>query len=195
MKTLRLIALLLLVMTVVTSVSAQKDDKDKKPDLLTFTAGWSNSSFTGADADNLKNRNGFFAGVRKDFKIIPLLRLNTGILFTQQGTSYDSDQIDDAKLGYIDLPVGLKFMLGPVYATGGLSANFKITEDFGSLPKEFEPDIRAFDLDYSVGLGVKFLLFSLDLRWNNSFGDITKGDEELKNSYFLIGLGVSIPRN
>jgi len=173
---------------------AQKD-KDEKPALITFTAGWSNSTFTGDNTNMLENRNGFFAGVRKDFKLIPFLKLNTGVLFTQQGAGFKNEDIADYELSYIDVPVGLKFKLGPIFATGGLSANFKIGEDIGDVPENQDPDIKAFDMVYSVGLGVKILMISLDLRWNNSFIDITRADGEAKNSYFLVGLGFSIQRN
>ena len=193
MKTLIISLITTLLLGIATSLSAQKDDK--KPALITFTAGWCNSTFTGDNTNSLENRNGFFGGIRKDFKLIPLLRLNTGVLFTQQGAGFKDGEIADYELSYIDVPVGLKFKLGPAFITGGLSANFKINEDLGDIPENADPEIKPFDLVYSVGLGVKILMVSLDLRWNNSFIDITKAEGEAKNSYFLIGLGFSIQRD
>jgi len=193
MNTLRLISVVLLASTLTTSLIAQ-DDKDKKPALITFTAGWSNADLT-QDDSSTDTRNGFFAGVRKDIKIIPMLHLNTGLLYVQKGASIDfgGSGKEDFKLDYLDIPVGLKLKVGPVFATGGVSANFRLSSQFAG---EKVDDINGFELASSLGVGVKLLIFSLDLRWNNSFGDIVKDNEgsDIRNSYFLIGLGVSIHR-
>lgn len=172
-----------------------QDDKDKRPALITFTAGWSNADLS-QDDTSTDTRNGFFAGVRKDFKIIPMLHLNTGLLYVQKGASIDFGGMgkEDFKLDYLDIPVGLKFKIGPFFATGGVSANLKLSSQFAG---EKVDDIQPFELASSVGVGAKFLMFSVDLRWNNSFGDIVKDNEgaDIRNSYFLIGLGFSIHRN
>jgi hypothetical protein len=172
-----------------------QDDKDERPALITFTAGWSNADLT-QDDSSTDTRNGFFAGVRKDFKIIPMLHLNTGLLYVQKGASIDFGGMgkEDFKLDYLDIPVGLKFKIGPFFATGGVSANLKLSSQFAG---EKVDDIQPFELASSVGVGAKFLMFSVDLRWNNSFGDIVKDNEgaDIRNSYFLIGLGFSIHRN
>jgi hypothetical protein len=176
------------------SIQAQDDGKVGP---TTFTAGWSTATFAGDDDADLAYKSGFFAGVRKEVKIIPMLYFNTGLLYTQQGTAVD-DGVDDIKLDYLDIPIGLKFKLGPVFATGGVTVNLKISQDFGDIPFAKEPDIKSFDIGYSLGLGTKFLAFSLDLRWNNSFGDIaedTNTDGSFGNSYFLVGLGFSPHKN
>lgn len=194
MKTLSLLCAIVIASVLTTSVTAQKD-KDKKPALITFTAGWSNADLT-QDDSSTDTRNGFFAGVRKDFKIIPMLHLNTGLLYVQKGASIDFGGFgkEDFKLDYLDIPVGLKLKIGPVFATGGVSANVKLSSQFDG---EKVDDIKAFDLTSSVGVGAKFLMFSVDLRWNNSLGDIVEDNEgaDIRNSYFLIGLGISIHRN
>lgn len=183
-----------------TVLVAQDDDK---PSLLTITAGWSFADYT-IDGDGLGSdpRNGFFVGARKDVKIVPMLHFNTGLLYTQQGTTLSFDGFDDEteiKTSYIDIPVGLKFKIGPVFATGGISGNIKVGDNFDDFTGggDGASELKGFDWAYSFGLGAKIAIFSLDLRWNNSFGDIIKDNEtdvELKNSYFLVGLGVSLNR-
>jgi len=194
MKTLRLFFAVTIASILTTSLIAQ-EDKDKKPALITFTAGWSNADLT-QDDSSTDTRNGFFAGVRKDFKIIPMLHLNTGLLYVQKGASIDfgGSGKEDFKLDYLDIPVGLKFKIGPFFATGGVSANLKLSSQFDG---EKVDDIKPFELASSVGIGAKFLMFSVDLRWNNSFGDIVQDNEgaDIRNSYFLIGLGFSIHRD
>lgn len=194
MKLLRILLTLILATGLGTGLLAQKD-KDKKPALITFAAGWSNADLTQNDSST-DIRNGFFAGVRKDFKIIPMLFLNTGLLYVQKGASIDylGEGKDDLKLDYLDIPLGLKFKIGPVFATGGVSANFRLNSSFDG---EKIDNIKPFDLTSSVGIGAKFLMLSVDLRWNHSLGDIVENNEnaDINNSYFLIGLGVSINRD
>ncbi len=175
----------------ISGLSAQDDDK---PAILTFTAGWSYADLTLGDDDLTADpRHGFFAGVRKDIKLIPMLRLNTGLLYTQQGGHLKDENSDfEYKSSYLDIPVGLKFKVGWFFATGGVSGNIKLSDNLGDFYSK--GDIKGFDLAYSLGLGAKILMFSLDLRWNNSFGDIVKDNpgDDIRNSYFLVGLGFSI---
>lgn len=195
MKKLRLLLVCGLIMSA-NLAQAQKDDD--KPSLLTITAGWSFADYVFDDAaTSTDGKSGFFVGARKDIKIIPMLHFNTGLLYTQQGAVIKGlgDDIT-VKTSYIDIPVGLKFKIGPVFATGGISGNIKVGDNFDEVFGD-EVELKGFDWAYSFGLGAKIAMFSLDLRWNNSFGDIIKdsdGGGELKNSYFLVGLGISINR-
>ncbi len=193
----------LLICGLLLSVSiAQAQKDDDKPSLLTITAGWSFADYVLDDETigGTDPRSGFFAGLRKDVKIVPMLHFNTGLLYTQQGTVFTGlgDDIE-IKTSYIDIPVGVKFKIGPVFATGGISGNIKVGDNFDEIAGD-GPDaaeLKGFDWAYSFGLGAKISIFSLDMRWNNSFGDIVKDNEgggELKNSYFLVGLGVSLNR-
>lgn len=199
MTHIRLLLTCLLLCSV--AIAHGQDDKDK-PSILTLTAGWSLADFV-LDDDVIGStdpRNGFFVGARKDVKIIPMLFFNAGLLYTQQGAVF-TGLADDItiKTNYIDIPVGLKFKIGPVFATGGISGNIKVSDNFNEIAGEGADaaELKGFDWAYSLGLGAKLSIFSLDLRWNNSFGDIVKdndGGGELKNSYLLIGLGISLNR-
>ncbi len=185
---------LLLLMIFACSLSTlSAQDDDDKPAILTFTAGWSYADLALGDDDlSADPRNGFFAGVRKDIKLVPMLRLNTGLLYTQQGGSFNDPDFD-YESSYLDIPVGLKFKIGGFFATGGVSGNIKLSDNMDEVFGD-EIEVKTFDLAYSFGVGVKVLMFSLDLRWNNSFGDIIKDNpgDDIRNSYFLVGLGFSI---
>lgn len=196
MKISRLFILIAMLYSV-GSLSAQ--DKDK-PSLLTITAGWSYADYKIGDDSKTDARNGLFLGLRKDVKIVPMLHFNTGLLYTQQGASieYSEGENSTLKSSYLDVPIGLKFKLGPIFATGGVSANIKLGDNFDDVYKGIPdaPELKAFDLVYSLGIGAKLAMLSIDLRWNNSFGDIIKDNdgESIMNSYFLVGLGFSIHR-
>lgn len=181
---------------------SQAQDDDEKNALITFTGGWcyadyiANNEVVGAT----KPRSGFFAGVRKDVKIIPMLHFNTGLIFTQQGAVFTGiSQDTEIKTSYFDIPLGLKFKAGSFFATGGVSGNILVGDNFEELgfDEEESSELKSFDLVYSLGVGAKLSIFSLDLRWNSSFGDIVKDNNrgtKIKNSYFLVGLGISINR-
>ena len=79
MKTLTVISLLLLS---VVSFS-QKDDDDKKGKLGVL-AGW---NYSGISASGTSNSNGYYGGVMWEQKLVPMIRLQSGFLFIQNGFS------------------------------------------------------------------------------------------------------------
>ncbi len=178
------------------SAFSQKDD-DKGPDLITITAGWSAADLVIDGEEVTDVRHGFFGGVRKDFKLAPIFSLNTGILYVQKGATFKfGDAESEWELDYLELPVGLKAKLGPVFATAGLSANIRINSQIdGEKTSDIEDfDVNAFALSSSLGLGVKILMFSVDARWQYGFTDIISDNDgdAVNNNYFLIGLGFGI---
>ncbi|MEM9050470.1 MAG: outer membrane beta-barrel protein [Bacteroidota bacterium] len=185
MKSLRIISVVLLS---VLFHSAQAQKKDEKPAVIIFTAGWSfadlNQGNTSTDA-----RNGFYIGLRKDIKLFPTIHLETGALYVQKGATFtgDDDFETEFELDYIDIPAALKFKFGGLYALGGLSGNIRVNSQIDGEKVE---DIQPFSISSTVGAGFKFLMFSIDARWNHTLSDILKDNsgDNVFNSYFLIGL-------
>ncbi len=163
------------------------------PDLITFEAGWTSSTLAETGTDFLENTSGFYVGVRKDFKIVPLVRFNTGLLFTQQGTAYDLPSTDDLKMGYLHLPFGAKLKLGPIFLTGGISPSFRLSANAGD--ENVGDEFKVFDLPAYGGIGVKVLMVSLDFRYN--YGLLNVSDVsgfDAQNQFFTLGLGFSLKR-
>ncbi len=171
---------------------AQKDDK--KPALITLTAGWSHADLIQGN-ETTDKRTGFFAGVRKDVKLIPGLHIESGLLYVQKGAQFTTPNLESVeyKLDYLDIPLAIKGVIGPVYGIAGLSGNIRISS---KVDDEDLDGVKGFDLTSSIGFGVKILMFSVDLRWNRSLGDILEDNpgDKLMNDYLLLGIGFGIHR-
>jgi hypothetical protein len=176
----------------ISDLVAQKDSE--KPSALIFTAGWSYADLNKGDVST-DSRNGLYVGLRKDFKLFPTLHLETGALYVQKGATIDIGEGSklEYNLDYIDVPAALKFKFGSLYALGGVSGNIRIKSESEG---EKVDDIQPFSLSSSVGAGFKFLMFSIDARWNHTLSDILKDNEgdNIYNSYFLIGLSYNFRR-
>ncbi|MCH2215619.1 MAG: porin family protein [Flavobacteriales bacterium] len=190
MKTIRILLALVFVL-VLCSVKAQ--DKSDKPASVIFTAGW---SFADLNQGNLSTdaRSGFYIGLRRDIKLFPTLHIETGALYVQKGATRElNDSREEFELDYIDIPAALKLKLGGLYALGGVSGNVRLSSKIGG---EKAKGIQPFSLSSTLGAGFKFLMFSIDARWNHTLTDILKDNEDdrMFNSYFLIGLSYNFHR-
>lgn len=172
----------------------QAQDASEKPAAIIFTAGWSYADINQGDIST-DSRNGFYVGLRKDIKLFPTLHLETGALYVQKGASLDFEgqTTTDWELDYIDIPAALKFKFGGLYALGGVSGNVRVKSEIDG---EKVDNIQPFSLSSTVGAGFKFLVFSIDARWNHTLSDIVKNNEgdNIYNSYFLIGLSYNFRR-
>lgn len=65
---------------------AQRDNDRDKPSLLTITAGWGYADLEQGD-ESTDTRNGIFLGVRKAVRIVPMVHLETGLLYVQKGAT------------------------------------------------------------------------------------------------------------
>jgi hypothetical protein len=193
--------LLFLSIGLLSSMQSYAQDKNEKPAAIIFTAGWSYADIRQGD-ESTDNRNGFYIGLRKDVKLFPTIHLETGALYVQKGATLNMgvDNTDlEYELDYIDIPAALKFKFGGLYALGGVSGNIRVNSEInGMKTNETEnfPDVRAFSLSSTLGLGMKFLMFSVDARWNHTLGDILVDNDgdDVYNSYFLIGLSYNFRR-
>lgn len=186
--------LLLLSTFLIFSFAGKAQEGAEKPAAIIFTAGWSYADITQGDVTT-DSRNGLYIGLRKDLKLFPTLHLETGALYVQKGATFKSEELGDAEyqLDYIDIPAALKFKFGSLYALGGVSGNIRVKSEVeGEKVEGFQP----FSLSSSVGAGFKFLVFSIDARWNHTLSDILKDNDgdKVYNSYFLVGLSYNFPR-
>lgn len=176
----------------ISDLRAQKDSE--KPSTVIFTAGWSYADLNQGDAST-DSRNGFYIGLRKDIKLFPTIHLETGALYVQKGATFDLEDFGNLEyqLDYIDIPAALKFKFGGLYALGGVSGNIRVKSE---VEGEKVDNIHPFSLSSSLGAGFKFLMFSIDARWNHTLTDIVKDNDgdNIYNSYFLIGLSFHLHR-
>jgi|GEM_PF-856063 len=190
----RIKKLLLITALIVIAIGAQAQEGAEKPAAIIFTAGWSYADINQGDVST-DTRNGLYVGLRKDIKLFPTLHLETGALYVQKGATVDLEEFGtlEYELDYIDIPAALKFKFGSLYALGGVSGNIRVKSE---IEGEKVDDIQPFSLSSSVGAGFKFLMFSIDARWNHTLSDILKDNDgdQVYNSYFLIGLSYNFRR-
>ncbi len=192
MKRISLLLIAVLIAAPFVNAFAGDDDKGKKG----VRAGFQLSNFydNGETADD--NLNSFYVGVFGEKKLIPLLKLGAGLEFSNVG-SVDKN-IDDTKYtrSMIYVPVYLKLKLGPVFALGGVSANFGISNKFKLAGEDFDlPDenkTKVFDVPVFLGLGVKVLMISIEARYNWGTMNLSKIDNtNYTNQYFQLGAAFS----
>lgn len=168
---------------------------------------------------------GYHAGVIAEFKLSPNFALQPELLyslegarsefdFSEEGFTFSSDQ--KIKLGYINLPVmlkyfatpGLSFEAGPQvgYLVSGkneyeISSNFP--DDFGMNEKgteDIKDELKKISLGVNFGLGYEFQNnFFLQARYHLGVSDISDFEEdsedmegefeELKNRSFQLSVG------
>jgi len=186
--------ILLLSTFILFSFACKAQEGAEKPAAIIFTAGWSYADISQGDVST-DSRHGLYIGLRKDVKLFPTLHLETGALYVQKGATIDDEVLGsfEYELDYIDIPAALKFKFGNLYALGGVSGNVRVKSEIAG---EKVDDVHPFSLSSSVGAGFKFLVFSIDARWNHTLSDILKDNEgdKVYNSYFLVGLSYNFPR-
>lgn len=153
------------------------------------------SGYQVAFTNNGGNRIGsglghFYLGAFKNNKlgIGSLLMLHTGVEYMQKG--HRTNDANFRSIDYLSFPVGLRVKLGPLFAQGGLNANFKISEKYevnGSDALNSSNKTNSFDLPAHIGLGMKILIFEIEARYHQGFLDVNNGN---KNSYLQIGAAI-----
>ena len=139
-------------------IAGPKDDESKKI-YKGIRGGFQSSSFSVDEGDSPDGLGSFYIGVFGGKKIGPsqLLSLYSGITFYQSGA--DDKDFGEVKLSYISLPVNLRVKLGP--------------------------DFKSFDAGAQIGVGVKFLMLSAELKYNFGLIEIEDG---VKTSHLQAGL-------
>jgi hypothetical protein len=193
MKSLKLLIIALIISAPMVNAFAGDDDSNKKKGIR---AGWQMSNFYNEGKSTDGNLSSFYVGVFGEKKLIPMLRLGTGIEFSTVGQI--SESIDDTKYvrSMIYVPVYLKLKLGPVFALGGASANFGISNKFKLAGEDMELSddnkTNVFDVPVFLGLGVKIMMISIEARYNWGTMNLSKIDNNsYTNQYFQLGAAFS----
>lgn len=184
------ILLILVAMLVTCNIKAQDKDKDK-PARIGIRAGWNYASMF-IDNDELPgidHTSSFYIGVFKEKKLVPFLRLGSGLEYFQNGYKIDDNVSRD--LHYISVPLYLKLKVGPVYATGGTGFNFKVGENLPGnalLDPLNNAETNFFDMPFQLGAGLKILMFSVEARYNWGMLNV---NNSASSQYFQLGFTVS----
>lgn len=131
--------------------------------------------------------SGFYLGLFKNNKIIPTLNWMFGLEYFQNGYNQNSD--NKWTLSTLSVPINLKFKVGPIFALGGLAANFKISETNVAGGIDLGNQANTFDLPLFLGAGFSILILDFEARYHWGMLDIS--DAGGKNQYLQIGVGAS----
>ncbi len=166
---------------------------------LGFRVGYQNAGIR-SNGDKLagaSSLSGFYAGVFKDHKLVPLLSLGTGVEYLQNGYSASVDLMGvstDYKYIYhtIGVPIYAKAKVGPIYGLAGISPNFIIGESLVVNDEKTDSDSEPnwFDAPVFVGAGFKFLMLSVEARYHWGLIDIYDSGS-MRNQYLQIGATLS----
>ena len=187
--------LLIFTCLIVQGVKAQNSD-DHKPHKITFVAGWNYSKYVGGEdaIDKTDYKSGLILGLNKDVKISPALWANGGLLYYQNGADTD---LGEFKFNYLMLPTGLKLKVGPVYGMAGVYGAYRLTADLDG-EKADKGDFNRLDFGAYSGVGIRFLVFTVNAKYNWGLSDVSNGSNDnpsfdLNNRFFSLALGVGIP--
>lgn len=170
--------------------SAQNEKGEGKAK-IGITGGFNFASINESNTDGL---TAFYAGIYKDFKLVPLFKFQTGLLYVRNGASIGDM---DIRLDYLTLPALLKIKIGPMYATTGFTgsvrvgASSKIDDEVEKLDAD---DLNWYDLGAQLGVGVKILFIGVEARYNWGLAHVLKesSNVDYNNRYFHLGLTVNL---
>lgn len=184
MKKFLLSLFLVVLLTPSLSIAGPKDDESKKI-YKGIRGGFQSSSFAVDEGDSPDGLGSYYIGIFGGKKIGPskLLSLYTGVTLYQSGA--DDNDFGTVKLTYISLPFNLRVKVGPVYAFGGANAAIKVGESLSGPIELADPDFKSFDAGAQIGVGVKFLMLSAELKYNFGLIEIEDG---VKTSHLQAGL-------
>jgi hypothetical protein len=199
MKTINkvLLPILVCVLLIFNLNTANAKDGDNKSK-TGIRAGWQYSTiaFDGSIPNGYDPLSSFYAGFFRDNKIIPLLRLGTGIEYSHIGNksiAADNDSLPSITLQYISIPIDLKVKLGPVFVLGGFSLNFKVAEKWDLNGDKYNPptNLKAgtFDIPLFLGAGVQIFFIAIEARYY--WGMINLYDGNTKTQYLQVGGTIS----
>ena len=182
MKKLKHFVLAILAILLITPAFAEGDTK-----LGGIRVGYHQSDiYNNGTSSGYPNSN-FYIGVYKNNKIIPTLHWMFGVEYFQNGYKESND--NKWTLGTISVPINLKFKIGPVFAVGGVAANFKISEKLVTGGVDIEDQASTFDLPLFLGAGFRILILNIEARYH--WGMLEINDSGVKNQYLQVGVGVS----
>ncbi len=134
----------------------------------------------------------FYVGFYNESKITPMLFFGTGLEYFQNGSSLPLDT--KYKQHLMSIPLYLKFKIGPVFAIWGASANFIVAQNYTigenkiNVPEAFKSN--WFDVPLHGGLGVSFLMFTVEAKYYWGLLDSFKNTPG-SVQYFQVGGAIS----
>ena len=181
-----------------TSVNAQKFGAKLGLNMATLSG----------DVSNTKMKTGFHVGGVAEFEITDQFTFQPEIVFSMQGTKYDSDDTSGLgsslldsrlKLNYINMPLIAKY-----YVTESLniqagpqigflmSANFANTAGGGISDTDVDVKDQMNGLDYGVDFGIGYTMdfgLFIDARYNLGLADISDDNATTKNNVISVSVG------
>ena len=144
----------------------------------------------GDTPDSSNYLNSFYVGFFRDNKLAPMLFFGSGLEYFQNGFEYTRNS--KRVLHTVSVPLDLKVKLGPIFALGGIAANFKVSEKLVVGDNKYDPGENQkshwFDAPVFLGAGVKILFITIEGRYH---WGIVEARNEYFNRYFQLGLGLS----
>lgn len=142
------------------------------------------------DVDTTSVLGGFYAGFYRDNKVASILSIGTGLEYFQNGTQYSENS--SRVLHTLSVPVSLKVNLGPVFALGGIGANFKVSEKlvYNDTNYDLSDDQKSnwFDAPAFLGAGVNIWKLTVEARYHWGLLEVIDG---YHSRYFQLGAGLS----
>lgn len=124
-------------------------------------------------------------GYFRETKIVPLLHLNTGLEYYENGSRENNS--NKVRLGYLSLPVSLKLKIGAVHASAGASGALRLFARETTNGDLIDPDRKKYkrmDATAFVGAGAKVLFIGLDIRYHWGLVDVLEG---YNNQFLQLG--------
>ena len=140
----------------------------------------------GSKPDTAKNLSSFYVGFFREQPLKGIFSSNAGIEYFQNGQKFDGDS--RRLIHTLSIPVNVKVKIGPAFAVGGITANFKAAERYVNNGEKIKPEkgnkANWFDSAAFAGAGVKISVFMVEARYH--WGLVNMGNG-LHNRYFQIG--------
>lgn len=157
-----------------TTVEAQK---------IGVRAGANMATITGKDVSGVKPMTSFYAGVYKEFAVVPeLFFIQPELQYSMQG--YKANDTNYT-IGYLQLPVMARvYMLKTISLEAGPQIGYKVNDNL-----ENNDNLNSFDASVAGGLGFNFPMgLSLSARYVHGLTNIFK---ETDAKHQVIQLGAS----
>ena len=175
-------------------------------------AGGVLTTLTGDDIDNTKMKIGLVGGAELGYQLSEQFALTGGLLYTMQGSAFDSDGDPKFNLDYLNVPLLANYYVAPGFAIKagvqlGILTRAKATasNDDVSADVDIKDAFNTVDLAIPVGISYEFSDFVIDARYNFGLTKIAKKDgkflgysfhddhNNIKNSVIMLTVGYKIP--
>jgi hypothetical protein len=168
--------------TLATAAALQNDDEGRSEGFgIGAKVGPVFAKITGDDLEeDIKNRTGFMAGIWFGGNRGGRVGVMGELMYIEKGAKADVGD-DELKLKYLEIPILLRINIGSrsknglsVYGLVGPSANIKLGADFNGV--DVKDSYEGFDIDVIGGVGVEFMRFLAEFRYDKGLRNVNKGD-------------------